>query len=86
MSSKQQLDSAMFERLLKRERNSRKEAERLLDKKSIELYDANQRLRALAEMLEHRVEEHIIDAKRALLIAQRLVDDARGCVLVADFG
>ena len=47
----------MFERLLKRERNSRKEAERLLDQKSVELYDTNQRLRALADMLEHRVEE-----------------------------
>ena len=60
----------MFERLLKRERNSRKEAERLLDQKSVELYDTNQRLRALADMLEHRVEERTAELQAALLRAE----------------
>lgn len=57
MPSDKQLSPEVFERLLARERNSRKEAERLLDQKSLELYDTNQRLRALADQLESRVSE-----------------------------
>jgi two-component system sensor histidine kinase/response regulator len=46
----------LLERLVKRERTARKQAERLLDAKSIELFDVNQELRALAKDLEARVE------------------------------
>ncbi len=45
----------VFERLMKRERLSRKEAEQLLDAKSIELFEANQLLRKQADELEARV-------------------------------
>lgn len=70
MASKQQTDSEMFERLLKRERESRKEAERLLDQKSAELYNTNQRLRELADKLEQRVEERTSELEAALLRAE----------------
>ena len=46
----------VLKRLRKRERLARKEAERLLEAKSAELYNANQQLRALADELEGRVE------------------------------
>ncbi|GEM_PF-2161243 len=51
------LSQEVFERLLKRERSSRKEAERLLDQKSVELYHTNVSLRALADELELRVQK-----------------------------
>ncbi len=70
MASNQQTDSEMFERLLKRERESRKEAERLLDQKSAELYNTNQRLRELADKLEQRVEERTSELETALLRAE----------------
>ena len=70
MALKQPMDSHLFERLLQRERASRKEAERLLDQKSVELYDANLRLRALADKLEQRVEERTAELQAALLRAE----------------
>ena len=54
--SEDTISREVFERLLKRERTARKQAERLLDAKSTELYEANQALRTLAEELEQRVE------------------------------
>lgn len=41
---------------LQRERSARKEAERLLEEKSMELYNANEELRGLAADLENRVQ------------------------------
>lgn len=70
MASDRQLDDELFRRLLKRERAARKEAEKLLEQKSAELYDVNQRLRALAEMLEQRVEERTAELESALLRAE----------------
>ena len=49
-------NAKVFERLLKRERAARKHAEGLLDAKSVELYETNEKLRALAKDLEARVE------------------------------
>ena len=57
------VDSVWQQRFL-RERQSRKEAERLLESKSLELYQANQALRQAYETLEERV------AERALELAQ----------------
>ncbi len=76
MERDEQLSPELFQRLLKRERASRKEAERLLDQKSIELYDTNQRLRALADELELRVERRTAELEeernRALEVADAL--------------
>lgn len=53
-----------FKRLLKREQAARKEAEKLLEAKSLELYDANSRLRALADGLDQRVRERTAELER----------------------
>lgn len=53
------------ERRITRERNARKEAERLLDEKSRELYVANQQLQAAHDDLERRVAERTADLQKA---------------------
>jgi signal transduction histidine kinase/CheY-like chemotaxis protein len=50
-------DKALFARYVERERLARKEAESLLEAKSLELYTANQALKVLAESLEGKVLE-----------------------------
>ncbi len=49
-------ESDAIKRILERERKARVEAERILEAKSLELYEANQELRTLNEELEQRVE------------------------------
>ena len=49
--------AARWRARVQRERSSRKEAERLLEAKSIELYEANQELKKLADDLEHRFQD-----------------------------
>ena len=48
-------DSELLQRRLKRERNARKQAEALLEKKSRELYHSNNELLALADSLEEQI-------------------------------
>ncbi len=60
-------------RRVERERTARKEAERLLEGKSLELYSANQRLRAAAGDLEREVAERT----RELKVALAQVEDLR---------
>ncbi|WP_375753997.1 response regulator [Vibrio sp. HN007] len=48
-----------LERKLKRESAARKEAEKLLENKSLELYQLNQQLQLAMEQLEKRSEQHI---------------------------
>ena len=76
MPQTEKFSEELFHRLLKRERAARKEAERLLDQKSIELYDTNQRLRELAQDLELRVEERTAELQaernRAVVTAEAL--------------
>jgi PAS domain S-box-containing protein len=60
-------------RRVERERTARKEAERLLEGKSLELYSANQRLRAAAGDLEREV----ADRTRELKVALAQVEDLR---------
>ena len=54
-----------LERRLERERAARKQAERLLEEKSLELYEANQGLRALADNLEELVATRTRELKQA---------------------
>jgi len=61
---------ARLERRLAREREARKEAERLLESKSRELYEANRSLQALTRDLEQRVEERTSEVQR-LMDAER---------------
>jgi hypothetical protein len=71
--SASQLD--LLSRYLGRERKARKAAESLLERKSLELYQANEQLRNLATTLEHLVEERtreLEDAKMRAETANRL--------------
>jgi len=54
-----------LERRLERERLARKQAERLLEEKSLELYEANRELRKLADSLEHLVETRTTELQQA---------------------
>ena len=54
-----------MERRLARERQARKQAEALLEAKSLDLYQANRDLRALADNLEQLVEERTRQLKQA---------------------
>lgn len=49
----------LLERRLKRERNARKQAESLLEEKSLALYTSNQQLQELANSLEAQVSERV---------------------------
>ncbi len=64
----------LLQRRLDRERRARKEAEALLERKSLELYQANQELRQLAEHLEELVAARtaeLADARDQALKASR---------------
>lgn len=49
------MDIALLQRRLERERLARKEAEKLLEAKSLQLYEANEVLKGAAENLEQEV-------------------------------
>lgn len=70
-SSEQQLElEQRYLNRLERERKARKEAERLLEEKSLELYGSNQKLRALADNLEILVSQRTQELAEALVQAQ----------------
>ena len=54
---------ARLERRVERERTARREAERLLESKSLELFMSNRSLQELAETLERRVEERTAEMR-----------------------
>lgn len=76
-----------LEARLERERRARNEAERLLETKSLDLYEANRALSALAADLEQRVDERTreltIERQRALQMAE--VDALTGIANRASF-
>lgn len=53
-----------FEKRFLRERKARKEAEQILEKKSFELYESNQALQSLTEILELKVAERTKEAEQ----------------------
>ncbi|MFP8779191.1 ATP-binding protein [Hydrogenophaga sp. RWCD_12] len=63
-------DEARHARRLERERAARKEAERLLEEKSLELFHANQSLQSLADDLERQVAERTAQLQLALQRAE----------------
>lgn len=63
-------DSARLTRALARERTARKEAERLLEEKSLALYHTNQSLKQLAAELEQQVVERTAALAHALARAE----------------
>lgn len=65
---------ARLQRRLDREKKARKQAEHLLENKSLELYQTNQELRALADSLENTVEERtreLVEARDQAMAASR---------------
>jgi two-component system, sensor histidine kinase len=59
-------DIARLERALARERAARKEAERLLEERSLALYKANHSLLALTQQLEQQVAQRTADMQKAV--------------------
>ncbi len=59
-----------FQRRLEREKRARQEAEKLLEEKSLDLYQANQRLSEFAANLEKVVEQRTNELKVALVNAE----------------
>ena len=57
-------DNAAFERILNRERKARKEAEKIMEKKSLELLKANERLFTLNGNLEKEIAERTEEIKK----------------------
>lgn len=76
-----------LESRLDRERRARKEAEQLLESKSLELYEANRALMALAATLEQRVEERTreLSEARQRALQQAEIDALTGVANRAGF-
>ncbi|UHD14876.1 ATP-binding protein [Thiocapsa bogorovii] len=68
-----QSDPARLLRRVERERRARKEAERLLEEKSLELYEANQALQSQAVALEEQVRARTAELNAALERAEEAV-------------
>ena len=64
------LEQRLLQRL-ERERQARKQAEQLLEEKSLELYNSNTLLRSLAENLETLVSQRTEELGEALTQAQQ---------------
>lgn len=67
------MDAEMLQRRLDRERSARREAERLLEEKSLELFNINEELRCAASTLEQKGEqlEKALDREREINGLQR---------------
>lgn len=63
-------ESAALKRLLEREREARRTAEKLLEEKSIELHSANLKLQELTATLELKVKERTSELEEARLAAE----------------
>ncbi|GAA60767.1 two-component system, unclassified family, sensor histidine kinase and response regulator [Pseudoalteromonas sp. BSi20652] len=66
------MDAALLQRMLERERRARKEAEKLLEQKSLQLYEANEVLKNAAENLEQEVASRTND----LILAKQEAESA----------
>jgi len=78
------LETEMLLRRLERERQSRKQAESLLEQKALELYEANDKLRALNESLEQKVEERTFAVQASQTRLSALIANLHAGVLVED--
>ncbi len=70
MADSTQSQLELFERRIERERKARKAAEKVIEEKSRELYDANQNLIKFAEDLEEQVKIRTAEYKDALKAAE----------------
>ena len=70
----------VLQRRLERERLARKQAEHLLEEKSLALYESNQQLLALTENLEQEVKQRTQELEAAVKDAQ-LANEAKSLFL-----
>ena len=75
---------AILKRRLKREINSRKQAEAILEQKALELFNANQQLRSLNESLEQRIEERTKALEISELRYRQIIETASDIIYRAD--
>ncbi len=77
MISKEKYD-ALYKAMI-RERKSRKEAERIIEEKSAEIFFVNEKLKKVNQDLEIRIEERtkdIEDSRQKLIVAKRIAEEA----------
>ena len=73
------MDPEILKRALDRERKARKEAERIIEQKSLEIYQANKELRELNQSLELRIQERtreIESSRKDLMLAKEEAEAA----------
>jgi PAS domain S-box-containing protein len=74
----------LLKRRVDRERQSRKEAEKILESKAIELYKANLDLKKLNESLEFEIKRRTDDLEKSKKIYQELVESVNEIVFEVD--
>jgi PAS domain S-box-containing protein len=75
-------DPEILQRCLKRERQSRQQAEAALEQKSLELYRLNEKLRVANQRLEGQVEEEASARRQSETRAALIIDTALDAVVV----
>lgn len=78
-------DQTIWEKRLQRERNARKEAEKLAEEKTRELYYANQKLAQLASGLEEDVARKTTEIVQAMEFLAAVIANLADGLLVVDF-
>jgi len=78
-----EVNKAIYERALKREREARKSAEKILEQKASELYDLNQELNAKNRLLEHNfaTKERELQDLFKNLVEGYVISDLEGYIL-----
>ncbi|WP_066758993.1 PAS domain S-box protein [Crocinitomix algicola] len=83
------IDPSIYKKALQREREARKEAEKILEDKAVELYNANQRLQKLNTELEKELEERIESFKQSEIRFSKVISEATDVIynstLTGDF-
>jgi PAS domain S-box-containing protein len=77
-------DILLLKRRIERERQSRKEAERILEAKALELYRANVDLQKLNENLENQIKKRTADLEKSKARYKELVESANEIVYEVD--
>lgn len=73
-------DIALLHRRIERERSARQEAERILEEKALQLYQANEQLRHLNENLEQQVKESVAELHRSEKRYRELIESVQDII------
>ncbi len=77
-------EEAIFQRRFNREKLARKAAEKILEQKSLELYNANVQLKSLNENLEHLIAERTQALRKSQLRLSTLIANLHSGILLED--